>query len=325
MKVLITGASGFLGSALLKRTTRDSRYLTVAALRRESSNLPDGVEIVRIDDLGVDTDWRDALESIQVVVHTAARVHVMKDSSHNPLAEYRKINVEGTLNLARQAASAKVRRFIFISTIKVNGEATLPGELFAADDPPHPADAYGISKWETEVGLRQLAADSDMEYVFIRPPLVYGPGVKANFLSMMRWINRGIPLPLGAIDNKRSLVALDNLVDMIVTCLEHPAAANQTFLVGDGKDLSTTELLRQLGTALGKPARLVPFPVGLLTLIVSLLGKKDVVQRLCSSLQVDISKARELLGWEPPVTVEDGLQMTAADFINGSRSISGNL
>jgi nucleoside-diphosphate-sugar epimerase len=325
LKVLITGASGFLGSALLKRTTRDSRYLTVAALRRESSNLPDGVEIVRIDDLGVDTDWRDALESIQVVVHTAARVHVMKDSSHNPLAEYRKINVEGTLNLARQAASAKVRRFIFISTIKVNGEATLPGELSAVDDPPHPADAYGISKWETEVGLRQLAADSDMEYVFIRPPLVYGPGVKANFLSMMRWINRGIPLPLGAIDNKRSLVALDNLVDMIVTCLEHPAAANQTFLVGDGKDLSTTELLRQLGTALGKPARLVPFPVGLLTLIVSLLGKKDVVQRLCSSLQVDISKARELLGWEPPVTVEDGLQMTAADFINGSRSISGNL
>jgi len=325
VKVLITGASGFLGSALLRRITRDSRYMTVAALRRESSNLPDGVEIVRIDDLGVDTDWRDALESIQIVVHTAARVHVMKDSSHNPLAEYRKINVEGTLNLARQAALAKVKRFIFISTIKVNGEATLPGELFTADDPPHPTDAYGISKWETEVGLRQLAVDSDMEYVFIRPPLVYGPGVKANFLSMMRWINRGIPLPLGAIDNKRSLVALDNLVDLIMTCIEHPAAANQTFLAGDGEDLSTTELLRRMGNALDKPARLIPFPVGVLTLIVSLLGKKDVIQRLCGSLQVDISKARELLGWQAPVTVEDGLRMAAVDFVNSSRSKSGNL
>ena len=296
-----------------------------AAVRREPANLPADVAIVQIDDLGVDTDWSGALENIQVVVHTAARVHLMKDSSQDPLDEYRKINVEGTLNLARQAASANVQRFILISTIKVNGEATLPGELFTADDPPHPTDAYGISKWETEVGLHQLAADSDMEYVSIRPPLVYGPGVKSNFLSMMSWINRGIPLPLGAIHNKRSLVALDNLIDMIITCIEHPAAANQTFLAGDGEDVSTTELLRRLGTALGKPARLIPFPVGLLTLIVSLLGKKDVIQRLSGSLQVDISKARELLGWEPPVTVEEGLRLAAADFVNGSRSPSGNL
>jgi nucleoside-diphosphate-sugar epimerase len=196
----------------------------------------------------------------------------MRDSSQDPLAECRKVNVEGTLNLARQAVFAKVKRFIFISTIKVNGESTAPGEFFTADDPPDPKDPYSISKWETELGLRQLANESDMEFVIIRPPLVYGPGVKANFQSMMRWIIRGVPLPLGAIHNKRSLVSLDNLVDMIITCIKHPAAANQTFLAGDGDDLSTTELLRLMGDALGKPARLIPIPASFITLIASMVG-----------------------------------------------------
>jgi nucleoside-diphosphate-sugar epimerase len=293
-----------------------------AAVRREQHNLPTQAKIFQVGELGANTDWSIALENVQVVVHTAARAHVMKDSSQDPLVEYRKVNLEGTLNLARQAASANVRRFIFISTIKVNGESTAPGKFFTADDEPNPADAYGISKWETEVGLRELAAKRGMEFVIIRPPLVYGPGVKANFQSLMRWISRGVPLPLGAIHNKRSLVALENLVDMIITCLEHPAAANQTFLAGDGVDMSTTELLHRLGSALGKPARLIPFPVGLLTLLASLLGKKDVAQRLCGSLQVDISKARDLLGWKPPVTVEGGLREVAEDFVNGPESIS---
>ena len=307
---LITGANGFLGSAVMAQL--EERGVPVRGAVRI---LPTSRSIA-VGNIGPNTNWLFALEGVDTVVHTAARVHRMRDSSQDPLAECRKVNVEGTLNLARQAVFAKVKRFIFISTIKVNGESTAPGKFFTADDEPNPADAYGISKWETEVGLRELAAKRGMEFVIIRPPLVYGPGVKANFQSLMRWISRGVPLPLGAIHNKRSLVALENLVDMIITCLEHPAAANQTFLAGDGEDLSTTVLMQRMGNALGKPARLIPFPAGLLTLLASLLGKKDVVQRLCGSLQVDISKAQELLEWEPPVTVEEGLRRAAEDFIN---------
>ena len=317
MKLLVTGATGFVGKNLVACLAAKEDIEVSAAVRSESSSLLPEVRIVKVGNLGADTDWSAALKNIQVVVHTAARVHVLKDSARDPLAEYRKVNVEGSLNLARQAASANVKRFIFISTIKVNGESTAPDEIFTADDPPDPKDAYGISKWETEVGLRQLAEESGMEFVIIRPPLVYGRGVKANFQSMMRWINRGVPLPLGSVYNERSLVALDNLVDMIITCIEHPGAANQTFLAGDGEDLSTTELLQRMGIALGKPARLIPVPVGLLTLIASLLGKKDVAERLCGSLQIDISKAQELLGWKPRVSVEEGLRKAAEGFING--------
>ena len=291
MKVLVTGASGFLGTALARRLVEDDIYQVVASARRESNVSVKGLQSVIERELGANTDWTFALTGVRVVIHTAARVHVMKDSASTPLAEYRKVNVEGTLNLARQAVSANVKRFLFISTIKVNGESTAPGNFFTADEKPDPLDPYGISKWETEIALCQLAEESGMELVIIRPPLVYGPGVKANFQSMMRWVSRGVPLPFGAINNKRSLVGLDNLVDLIVTCIEHPGAANQTFLAGDGEDLSTTELLYRIGNALGKPARLIPFPVGLLMAAALLLRKKDVVQRLCGSLQVDISKA----------------------------------
>jgi nucleoside-diphosphate-sugar epimerase len=239
----------------------------------------------------------------------------MHDESSDPLAEFRKVNVEGTLNLARQAAEAGVRRFIFISSIKVNGEGTPLGSPYRADAQPQPADSYGISKMEAEQGLRALAAETGMEVVIIRPTLVYGPGVKANFLSMMRWLHKGVPLPFGAIHNQRSLVALDNLVDLIVTCIDHPAAANQTFLVSDGEDLSTTELLRRMATALGKPARLLPVPSWLLEAGASILGKKALSQRLCGSLQVDISKTRELLGWTPPLSVDAALRKTAAHFL----------
>ncbi|AEY02316.1 NAD-dependent epimerase/dehydratase [Oceanimonas sp. GK1] len=232
----------------------------------------------------------------------------MKDEVADPLAEYRKVNVEGTLNLARQAAVAGLKRFIFISSIKVNGEQTLLGKPFTADDAAAPEDAYGMSKWEAEQGLRQLAAETGMEVVIIRPPLVYGPGVKGNFASMIKLVEKGLPLPLGAIHNRRSLVALDNLVDLIITCIDHPGAANQVFLAGDGEDVSTTELLRGVANAAGKPCRLLPVPAGLLQLGATALGKKAVAQRLLGSLQVDISKARNLLGWTPPLSVEQGLK-----------------
>ena len=238
----------------------------------------------------------------------------MGDTAANLVAAFRVVNVEGTLNLARQAAGAGVRRFVYISSIKVNGEATRRGHPFTAEDAPAPLDAYGISKMEAEQGLRNLATQTGMEVVIIRPPLVYGPRVKANFQSMMRWLARGVPLPLGAIHNRRSLVALDNLVNLIVICLAHSAAANQTFLVSDGEDLSTTQLLRRMGQALGKPARLIPIPSTFLKLSAVLLGKPAIAQRLCASLQVDISKTRQLLGWHPPFSVDEGLKKAAEGF-----------
>jgi UDP-glucose 4-epimerase len=235
----------------------------------------------------------------------------MADTVSDPLQEFRRVNVQATLNLARQAAAAGVRRFVFVSSIKVNGELTQPESAFKADDAPAPLDAYGISKMEAEQGLREIALQTGMEVVIIRPPLVYGSGVKANFAAMMRWLKRGVPLPLGAIQNQRSLVALDNLVDLIVTCLTHPAAANQTFLVSDGEDVSTTELLRRMGQALGSPARLLPVHASWLKLAAAMLGKADMAQRLCGSLQVDISKTRQLLGWQPPLSLDTGLKKAA--------------
>ena len=266
-------------------------------------------------DLEPSTDWSVALGGVSAVVHCAARVHVMSDTAADPLAEFRQVNVQGTLNLARQAAAVGARRFVFVSSIKVNGEATQLGRPFTADDAPAPLDAYGVSKMEAEQGLRELSAQTGMEVVIIRPPLVYGPDVKANFAAMMRWLRRGIPLPLGAIHNQRSLVALDNLVDLIVTCLSHPAADNQTFLVSDGEDVSTTELLQRMGQAMNRPARLIPVPAGLLMQAAALLGKRDVAQRLCCSLQLDIEKTRQLLNWNPPLTLDQGLKKAAEGFV----------
>jgi len=252
------------------------------------------------------SNWMDALEGVNTVIHTAARAHVMKDEVPDPLAEYRKVNVAGTLNLARQAAQAGVKRFIFISSIGVNGNINICP--FTEHDEPSPAEPYAQSKWEAEQGLWDIQRETGMELVIIRPPLVYGANAPGNFGSLVCWIEKGVPLPLGAIHNKRSLVALDNLVDLIVTCIDHPAAANQVFLAGDGQDVSTTELLRGVGRTMGKPARLIPVPAGMLMFGAGFLGKKAVAQRLLGSLQVDISKARSLLGWEPPLSVEEGLR-----------------
>lgn len=315
MRVLLTGANGFVGRGLLERMSALPNLELVAALRRPVSGFPEYVTSLQVSGLGPDTDWQEGLNEIGAVIHSAARVHVMHDTSSEPLAEFRKVNVDGTLNLARQAAAAGVRRFIFISSIKVNGEGTAVGAPYFADAHPAPAGPYGISKMEAEQGLRALAGETGMEVVIIRPVLVYGPGVKANFLSMMCWLHKGVPLPFGAIDNRRSLVSLDNLMDLIVTCIDHPGAANQTFLVSDGEDLSTSELLHRMGTALGKPARLLPIPSGFLETCAAMLGKQALSQRLCGSLQVDISKTRELLGWTPPLSVDDGLRKTAKHFL----------
>ncbi len=276
--------------------------------------MPDGVQISQIDGLSADQDWGAAMADVSTVVHAAARVHVMEDNAADPLVEYRRTNVAGTLQMAEQAAAAGVSRFVFISSIKVNGEATERGRPFLASDSPAPLDPYGVSKMEAEEGLREIARRTGLEVVIIRPPLVYGPGVKANFQSMMRWLDRGIPLPFGDIHNARSLVALDNLVALIVVCISHPAAANETFLVSDDEDLSTTELLRRMGAALGRPARLIPLPAALLQFGARLAGKPAIAQRLCGSLQVDISKTKELLAWNPPLSVDEGLRQAAEGY-----------
>ena len=307
--ILVTGATGFVGTALVRRLVDDLSFSgVVAAVRLDAVALPHGVRLAQVGDLLSTTEWNKALMGVDSLVHCAARVHVTQDVASDPLQVYRQVNVDGTLNLALQAAQAGVRRFVFVSSIKVNGEATLPGRAFSADEDPDPMDAYGLSKLEAERGLWKIAAQTGMEVVIVRPPLVYGPGVKANFASMMRWVSLGVPLPLGRIHNARSMVALDNLVDLLVTCLKHPAAVGQTFLVSDGEDVSTTELLRRTARAMGKRALLLPVPASWLEVVAALLGKRAMAQRLCDSLQINMVKTRSMLGWEPPLTLDQGLK-----------------
>ena len=300
---MVTGASGFIGQSLCAELKR--RCIDFIPIIRSKKQASDAAMVGNID---AATKWLSLLQDVDSVIHLAARVHVIHDSSSDPLAEFRSVNTEDTLNLARQAATAGVRRFIFLSTIGVNGNSTMQGKVFAPTDTPCPHDPYSLSKYEAEIGLHSIAQSTGMEVVIIRPPLVYGSNAPGNFGKLTRLVAKSLPIPLGSINNRRSLVGIDNLVDFIVTCLEHPSAANETFMVSDGEDLSTPDLIRRMARALNRSARLLPVPVLALQAGASLLGKGDAVQRLCGNLQVDISKARSLLGWVPPVSVDEGLR-----------------
>ena len=321
MKTFVTGATGLVGKALIENLL-SKLYEVKALVRQPSEALHLAVEQVIVGDLAdltlSDTSSLSAehFKDVEVVVHTAARVHVMNDDASNPLAEFRKVNRDATLVLARLAAESGVKRFVFLSSIKVNGEMTRPSKPFTPDDVHVPDDPYGLSKYEAEQGLLALVRETDMEVVIIRPPLVYGPGVKGNFSSMMKWMSKPVPLPFGAIHNQRSLVALDNLVSFISLCVDReksPKASNQVFLISDGQDVSTTQLLRKVGQALnfqspsGIKAWLVPFPVCIMTFCAKLIGRGDMANRLFCSLQVDSSKARDSLGWTPVVTIDEQL------------------
>lgn len=302
MTILMTGHTGFVGQALVKLLAPQQLHLVGRRM------LPEQHGVFFQKELTAEEDFTDSLVGVSAVIHAAARVHVMDDTAKDPLIAYRSVNVAGTLNLAKQAAAAGVKRFIFISSIKVNGESTELGKPFLASDKPQPDDPYGISKAEAEIALKELCAQTGMEFVIIRPPLVYGPGVKANFAAMLRLAKKNLPLPLGAIRNRRSMVALANLVDLIKICISHPNAANQTFLVSDDRDVSTTELLKLMVQAYGKSPILIPVPMSWFRLLGRLTGKQAVVSRLCGNLQVDISATKQLLNWQPPFSVERGIQ-----------------
>lgn len=313
MRILITGATGFVGSALLKRLLREDFRLTAAVLAAEGNcQLPAGVEQAVVEPLSETCDYSTALEQVDIVIHLAARVHIMRDTAANPLQEFRTVNLHGTERLATQAAKSGVKRFVYISTVKVLGEETdIP---YCEDAPFAPADPYGMSKAEAEQALQRIAGETGMEVVIVRPPLVYGPGVKANFRQLLSVVNRGVPLPFASIRNRRSLIFIENLADALACCAKHPAAAGKTYLVSDGADLSTPELVRRIAAALGRSARLIPFPVGLMRLGGRVLDKSTLVERLIGSLQVDSSRIRNELAWEPPYTIEEGLAKTAAWF-----------
>ena len=314
MRVLFTGAAGFIGSALGNRLSREPHLLLRAAVRTARGPSSQSVDTVAVGNIHGATDWREALKGVDVVVHLAARVHVMNETAKDALAAFRATNRDGTLRLAEAMVREGCRRLVFVSTAKVMGEATVLGVPFTSDSRAAPADAYACSKWEAEQGLQTLQQSGALECVVIRPPLVYGPGVGANFLAMMRWLDRRWPLPLGSVRNRRTLVAAANLTDLIAVCLDHPAAPGRVFLAGDAESLSTPDLLRRLGGALERPPRLFPVPDGALRLAAAAIGRRQWYQRLCGSLELDIGATCSTLGWSPPVSVDEALQATATHY-----------
>jgi len=304
---LVTGADGLVGRAVVSELAK--RGISYRAATRVARSGYFG-----IGNIDSRTDWTAALEGVDAIIHLASRAHVMNETVDDPILRFRDANVESTLNLARQAITAGVRRFVFISSVKVNGEATQPGRPFTAEDPPNPQNPYAQSKLEAELGLFALAEESALEVTVIRPPLVYGPGVKANFATMLGWVDRGIPLPLGAVYNKRSFVFVSNLADLIILSATHPKAAGQVFLVSDGEDISTTELFKKMAQALGRPSWIMPLPAAFLTMAAAAIGQRAIASRLTDSLQVDVTKTRELLGWTPRENITEGLRQTARSF-----------
>lgn len=304
-RVLITGATGFLGGALTERLIAEKRPLRVA-MRRPQIQCSSDLDVVLVPDLEPDTDWGKAVEDIAVVVHCAARVHIMRDKALDPLAEFRRINVLGTLKLARQSAEAGVKRFVLVSSIGVNGTETF-AQAFRADDPVSPQSPYTVSKWEAEQELMKLSSETGMEVVVIRPPLIYGPGAPGNFSQLLRAVNLYCPLPFGRLHNVRSFVALENVVDLIAKCIDHPKAASQVFLVSDGEDLSTADFIRRIAKAQGKFPVLIPMPETLLWKLAKVLRKEQQLRKITCSLQVNIDKTISVLSWYPVISVDDAL------------------
>ncbi|HFQ4975268.1 TPA: UDP-glucose 4-epimerase family protein [Vibrio vulnificus] len=314
-RILVTGYTGFVGRHLL------STFENLQNINLLGRSQPKKCSQFLKASIDSSSDYSVVLDKVSTVIHIAARVHVMNDESDAPLEEFRAVNTAGTMNLARQAAEAGVKRFIFVSSIKVNGESTTGKQAFTAQDTPSPKDPYGVSKAEAEEQLIALGKETDLEIVIIRPPLVYGEGVKANFASLMNLVSKGIPLPFGYItNNKRSLVSVDNLVDLIITCIDHPKAANQVFLVSDDYYVSTSEMVKEMAIALGKPSWQIPVPAYCYKLVGKLFDKNDVVDRLTGSLQVDISHTKETLGWTPPQTLQEGFKKTAEAFLKSKQS-----
>jgi nucleoside-diphosphate-sugar epimerase len=323
MTLLLTGASGFVGQNILK--TMQQCGLKVRPVYRSINSAKGQSHSVLVPDWDSSTCWSQALQGIDVVIHSAARAHIVREVSFDPLTEYRRVNVQGTLNLARQAAQKGSRRFVFLSSIKVNGEETQSGQSFTSDDIPLPLDPYGVSKLEAEYGLREIESKTGMEVVVIRPTLVYGPNVRANFLRILKIVDRGIPLPFGSVKNKRSMVSIDNLVDLVSICISHPMAAGQTFIASDGHDLSTPELICQLALLMGRQAHLISVPPRLLRLLGTLIGRRNDVERLLGTLQVDIGHTRNTLDWTPPVNVQVGLSKTVDWYLSATCSVNRSL
>jgi nucleoside-diphosphate-sugar epimerase len=313
-RVLITGANGFIGTTLCKKLLNKNFCVYGAVRPGKSSFLPEGVEAVHIKSIDGDTDWKNILENIHAVVHLAARVHIMKDSVSNPFDEYRKVNIMGSERLAQSAAGCGVKRFVFMSSVKVNGEENI--RAYKESDATFPKDSYGISKMIAENRLREIASKTGMELVILRPPLVYGSGVKANFLNLIKTVHKRRPLPLSKVYNRRSFIYIKNLVDAVITCIKHPGAAGQTYFVSDDEDISTPDLIRKIASALNTSPRIFPFPRVLLFTIGKILGKGSSLEKLIGSLTVDISKIKQELGWKPTVTMDCGLQETAEWYFN---------
>jgi nucleoside-diphosphate-sugar epimerase len=314
MKYLLTGTSGFVGRALVERLKLHGD-IVVEVGRRQSTGSTGC--FYQVNDISADTDFAEAFDGCDAVIHLAARVHIMHDSATDPLAAFQAVNLHGTVNLARQAARAGARRFVYVSSIKVNGEYT-GSQPFTEADEPQPQDPYAVSKWQAEQALHEIGRETGMEIVIVRPPLVYGPGVKANFYSLLKLVSKALPLPLGSIHNRRSMIYVGNLVDALIACATHPAAAGQTYLVSDGEAVSTPQLVKEIATAMQRPKRIFPFPLSAMRFCARMVGKSSAVDRLTQSLEIDSSKIRNELDWHPPYTRQQGLQVTADWFFQSN-------